>query len=109
MGWFDNDSDEARAHAEYQSTPKHESKLSHELISAAAAYEAAKAYEDHVARNGKPSSHAKAKEIFAGLSGAFIDKEFESHGLNFIDKQRAKHDAKKRGDEVIANEYSNDY
>ena len=27
------------------------------------AYEAAKAYEDHVAANGKPDSHAKAKEI----------------------------------------------
>jgi hypothetical protein len=30
----------------------HEAKISHELIAAAASYEAAKAYEDHVAENG---------------------------------------------------------
>jgi hypothetical protein len=41
----------------------HKAALSHELIGGAAAYEAAKAYEDHVAANGKPDSHAKAKEI----------------------------------------------
>ncbi|KAG6895204.1 hypothetical protein C0992_002595, partial [Termitomyces sp. T32_za158] len=28
---------------------------------------AAKAYEDHVATNGKPDSHAKAKEIMYGF------------------------------------------
>ena len=29
----------------------------------AASYEAAKAYENHVAENGEPESHARAKEI----------------------------------------------
>ena len=43
----------------------HEAKLSHELIAAAASYEAAKAYEHHVAKNngGVPPDHAKAKEF----------------------------------------------
>ena len=41
----------------------HKAELSHELIAAAASYEAAKAYEKHVAANGKPDSHAQAKEI----------------------------------------------
>jgi hypothetical protein len=41
----------------------HKAELSHELIAAAASYEAAKAYESHVAKNGKPDSHSKAKEI----------------------------------------------
>ena len=38
----------------------HKAQLSHELIAAAASYEAAKAYEQHCERNGKPESHEKA-------------------------------------------------
>ncbi|PAV20888.1 phosphoglycerate mutase family [Pyrrhoderma noxium] len=84
---------------------EHKAKLSHEIIGGAAAYEAAKAYEEHIAREGKPDSHAKAKEILAGFAGAFIDREFETRGLDFIDKERAKHDAHKRLEEQVANDY----
>lgn len=35
---------------------EHHAKLSHEIIGGAAAYEAAKAYEDHVAKNGEINS-----------------------------------------------------
>ena len=78
----------------------HEAKLSHELIAAAASYEvlvfsgvtrsysltsgpsqAAKAYEKHCAENGKPASHAKAKEIMAGFAGAFVDRMVETKGV----------------------------
>lgn len=78
MGWFSDDSDQAQAydqvrlpidlqalylsHSQVVNAP-HKAALSHELIAAAASYEAAKAYEDHVAANGQPVSHAKAKEI----------------------------------------------
>lgn len=34
----------------------HKASLSHELIAGAAAYEAAKAYEDHVQKNGKENA-----------------------------------------------------
>lgn len=58
-----------------------------------------KAYEDHCAREGKPESHVKAKELLyvdilqlralqqtddhfsAGFAGAFIDREFETKGV----------------------------
>jgi uncharacterized protein YecA (UPF0149 family) len=76
---------------------EHKSKFSHELIGGALAYEATKgqsflsylidrphalnrvafddaAYEDHERKNGKPESHARAKEIIAGLVGAEADK-----------------------------------
>ncbi|KAF8607007.1 putative phosphoglycerate mutase family protein, partial [Ceratobasidium sp. AG-I] len=89
MGWFDNDSDQYAAYDQVQNRP-HEAKWSHELIAGAASYEAAKAYEDHVARNGEPDSHAKAKEILAGFAGAFVDREVETRGLDFIDRERAK-------------------
>jgi hypothetical protein len=36
------------------------------------------AYESHVAANGKPDSHSKAKEILAGAIGAFVDREAET-------------------------------
>lgn len=59
---------------------EHKAKFSHELIGGAAAFEAAKAspsdlpfrlrltriaqaYEDHVAKNGRPDEHARAKEV----------------------------------------------
>ena len=74
---------------------EHKAKLSHELIGGAAAFEvrlhvflflfidvlidipqAAKAYQDHCERNGKPESHAKAKELlyilFLSVSGRYV-------------------------------------
>ncbi|KAI9508865.1 putative phosphoglycerate mutase family protein [Russula earlei] len=101
MGWFDNDHQYSQDYDNYQSGPKHESSVTHELIAGAASYEAAKAYEDHVARNGQPDSHAKAKELIAGFAGAFVDKEFETHGLDFIDREKAKYQAKKQAEEAV--------
>lgn len=102
MGWFSSDSDEATAHSQVEGAG-HKAALSHELIAAAASYEASKAYEEHVAVNGKPDSHAKAKEIIASLTGAFIDRIVETKGLDFVDKERAKHDANKRAETALAN------
>jgi len=70
--------------------------------------QAAKAYEKHREANGHFESHAKAKEFLyaeyflvfrlqcqqryrAGTSGVFIDRMVETKGLNFIDKEKAKH------------------
>ncbi|KAG1780687.1 hypothetical protein EV702DRAFT_964208, partial [Suillus placidus] len=72
----------------------HKAKLSHELIAAAASYEAMKAYNDHCEKNGKPVSHDTAKELMAGFAGAFIDHMVETKGLDLLDKQKAKHNGK---------------
>ncbi|KAG1901180.1 uncharacterized protein F5891DRAFT_1277848 [Suillus fuscotomentosus] len=72
----------------------HQAKLSHELIAAAASYEAMKAYNNHCEKNGKPVSHEKAKELLAGFAGAFIDHMAETKGLDMLDRQKAKHHAK---------------
>ncbi|EIW79545.1 hypothetical protein CONPUDRAFT_144799 [Coniophora puteana RWD-64-598 SS2] len=89
MGFFSEDSDQAQAHDQVTNAP-HKSELSHQLIAAAASYEAAKAYEKHVAKNGKPDSHAEAKQIFAGLTGAFLDRLVETKGMDYIDAHRNK-------------------
>ncbi|KAF8223477.1 putative phosphoglycerate mutase family protein [Tricholoma matsutake] len=101
MGWFDHDSEEAEAHRQVclVTGGGHEAKLSHELLAGAASFAAARAYEKHVAENGQPPSHALAKELLAGFAGSFIDREVETRGLDFIDKQKAKHEAKKRAEE----------
>jgi hypothetical protein len=46
--------------------------------------QAAKAYEKHCEENGKPASHALAKELLAGFAGAFVDRMVESKGVRTI-------------------------
>ena len=95
----------------------------HELIAGAASYEAAKAYENHVAENGtytapptwdswkltllfatgEPPSHEKAKEILAGFAGAFVDREVESRGLDFVDAEKAKYQARQQVNDAYDN------
>ncbi|KAJ3725967.1 hypothetical protein EV361DRAFT_877351 [Lentinula raphanica] len=101
MGLFHHESsDEANAYEQVQNST-HKAELSHELIAAAASYEAAKAYEKHCEKNGKPDSHAKAKELIAAFTGAFIDHIVETKGLDFIDKQKAHRDAKKNAEDAL--------
>ncbi|KAF9534296.1 CipC-like protein [Crepidotus variabilis] len=104
MGWFDRDSDQAQAYDQVVNAP-HKAELSHELIAAAASYEAAKEYEKHVAKNGQPPSHEKAKEILAALSGGFIDRIVETKGLDYVDTQKAKHHAKQQLSDVSSSDY----
>jgi len=106
MGWFDGDSDQSNAYDQVTKAP-HKAELSHELLAGAAAYEASKAYERHCEENGKPASHAKAKELLAAFSGAFIDREVESKGLDYIDAEKAKHHARQQAEEGLSN--SGDY
>ncbi|WOO84404.1 uncharacterized protein LOC62_06G007925 [Vanrija pseudolonga] len=81
--------------------PEHEAKLSHELIGGAAAFAAAKAYQNHLAANGQPQSHANAKALLAGFAGAFIDREFETKGLNFLDREKAKRHAVEQAEQQV--------
>ncbi|KIJ37199.1 hypothetical protein M422DRAFT_781888 [Sphaerobolus stellatus SS14] len=103
MPFWKHDSAEEEQRQAYDTVtnvePGHKAHISHELIAAAASYEAAKAYEQHVSANGKPDSHAQAKEIMAGLAGAFIDRLAETKGEDFYDKEKAKHAAKKHAHE----------
>jgi len=99
MSWFGFGHDDAAdAHEQVYSydgqiQPEHHAKFSHELISGAAGYEAMKAYEDHLRREGKPVGHEKMKEILAALASAEVDKLVETKGLNFYDREKLKHQA----------------
>ncbi|KAH9042006.1 hypothetical protein EDB85DRAFT_1917317 [Lactarius pseudohatsudake] len=108
MGWFGDDHEASQAYDTYNNVQphEHEAKLSHELIAGAAAYEAAKAYNEHSERNGKPSSHCQSqRNLVAGLAGVAVDRLVETKGLDFIDKQKAKRGAERHAEEQIASDY----
>ncbi|KAJ6591206.1 hypothetical protein DFH09DRAFT_196366 [Mycena vulgaris] len=107
MGWFSHDSEEATAYNTASAPETHKSKFTHELIAAAASYEAARAYEKHVEKNGKPASHDEAKALLAALTGGFVDKLIETKGLDGIDAEKAKYDAHEKAKAKLAN--SGDY
>jgi hypothetical protein len=79
----------------------------------AVAFEAAKAYEDHCARNGKPQSHALAKELFAGFAGAAVDRLVETKGADAWSahqRQRAQAHAQEQIQETFTEEvYEQNY
>ncbi|KAI1468596.1 uncharacterized protein F4812DRAFT_374559 [Daldinia caldariorum] len=83
----------------------HESKLSHEFIGGAASFEAMKLFEDRQRREGKTVDHAFAKELLAGIAGAEVDKLVETKGLDFLDREKAKHHARKQAEELYDSHY----
>jgi len=54
---------------------------------------------------GKPVSHAFAKELLVGLAGAEIDKLAETKGMDFVDREKAKHHAKKQVESMYDEHY----
>ncbi|RKO86488.1 hypothetical protein BDK51DRAFT_33039 [Blyttiomyces helicus] len=89
----------------YGADKKHHSSWTHEIIAGAAGFEAMKVYEKHVAANGKPASHALAKELLAGFAAAEADKLAETKGLDLVAKEKAKHDAKKKAESLYDQQY----
>ncbi|KAE8141899.1 hypothetical protein BDV38DRAFT_278683 [Aspergillus pseudotamarii] len=75
--------------------------LSHELIAAAASYEASKAWEEHKASTGEELSHAKAKEFLSAAAGAFAVHIAETKGADFLDKRETERHAR----EYVENNY----
>lgn len=53
---------------------------------------------------GQPAEHARAKELIAGFVGAFVDREVETRGLDFIDRERAKRHAQREVEAQLVNE-----
>ncbi|KAF9366822.1 hypothetical protein BGX34_006091 [Mortierella sp. NVP85] len=90
-------------HNEVYNETSHKSSWTHELIAGAAAFEAMKAYED---RQGDGAHHKLTKEIFAALAGAEADKLFETKGLDFLDRERAKRQAEANAEQIFDEKYA---
>ncbi|KAK8153960.1 hypothetical protein BKA80DRAFT_192562, partial [Phyllosticta citrichinensis] len=82
-----------------------ESSLSHELLAGGAAFAGFKAFEDHQRKQGKPVQHAFAKELLAGFAAAEVDKLAESKGADWVDREKAKHQAKKNAENMYDEHY----
>ncbi|KAI9740482.1 MAG: hypothetical protein M1834_005062 [Cirrosporium novae-zelandiae] len=104
FGWGDADDAHRQVYRE-DGGPEHQAKLSHELIAGGAAFEGFKKFEDHQRAEGKPVNHAFAKEVLVGFVGGEVDRLAETKGMDFADKERAKHQAKKHAEEMYDSHY----
>ncbi|GAA6037388.1 hypothetical protein JCM8097_008545 [Rhodosporidiobolus ruineniae] len=62
---------------------------------------AQRAYLEHKEKNGPPENHKVAKELFAGIAGAMVDRLVETKGLDFIDREKAKREAQKHAEAAV--------
>ncbi|CAF0725027.1 unnamed protein product [Adineta steineri] len=84
-------------HASIFGGGQHHSTWSHEMLGGAAAFEAFRLWE----QQHPGDQHQLSKEILAGLAGAEVDKLFETHGLDFLDKEQAKLHATQHADDLV--------
>jgi len=108
MGLFDWDqSKQARDDVYNADQGDHEAKFSHEAIGSAAAFEAMHVWEGEQRKEGKPVSHGVAKELLAAAAGYEVDRLAETKGLDWLDKEKAKHQAKKQAENLYDTQYGN--
>jgi hypothetical protein len=114
---------------------RHEGKFSHELLAGGAGFAAMKYFEDQQRRKGEwwtgevlgrgeqstfaeglliggdvigeTVNHSFAKELLAGFASAEVDKLVESKGLDYIDREKTKHHAKKQAEHLYDEQYGN--
>lgn len=56
-------------------------------------------------QTGKPVSHQFAKELLAGFAGGEVDRLAETKGADYIDREKAKHQAKRQAEELYDSHY----
>ncbi|KAG7291975.1 hypothetical protein NEMBOFW57_002004 [Staphylotrichum longicolle] len=83
----------------------HESKLSHEFIGSAAAFEGMRLWEQNQRREGNVVDHGTAKELLAAAVGFEVDKLVETKGLDFVDREQAKRHARKQAERMYDEHY----
>ncbi|KAF3919147.1 hypothetical protein ABW21_db0208322 [Orbilia brochopaga] len=59
----------------------HKTKLSHELLAAAAAFAAFHKFQQHERKQGRPTTHVLAKDLLAAWAAAEADKMIESRDI----------------------------
>lgn len=83
----------------------HESKVSHEFVGGAAAFEAMHLFENQQREKGEAVNHGFAKEMLAAFAGAEVDKLIETKGLDAIDAEKAKHHARQQVNQMYDQQY----
>jgi hypothetical protein len=89
MGLFDRDRAH-NAHGQVYGGQLPHAQVTHELLAAAAGFEAMRMYEHHREREGSAVHHQLAKEMIAGFAAAEVDKHFEQGRLGHLDREQAR-------------------
>jgi hypothetical protein len=69
---------------------RHHHEMTHELLAAAAGFEAMRLYEHHLQREGLRPHHELAKELLAAFVAAEIDKHFERGHYGHLNRHEAR-------------------
>ncbi|EPE04878.1 cipc-like antibiotic response protein [Ophiostoma piceae UAMH 11346] len=107
MGFFGFDESKDARDQVYNNDGHNESSLSHELLGAGASFAAMHEWEKKQRESGQTVNHAFAKEALAAFAGAEVDKLVETKGLDFIDREKAKHHAKQNAEQLYDQQYGN--
>ncbi|KAF9346469.1 hypothetical protein BGX26_002015 [Mortierella sp. AD094] len=89
------------AHDQVYGGKTNKSSWTHEIIAGAAAAEAMKSVE-----SGRSDKHKMTKEVFAGIAGAEADKLFETKGLDALDREKAKSQAREQACQIYDENYA---
>jgi len=87
---------------------ENKSSFGHEILAGGAAFAGFKAFEDHQRKEGKPTSHAFAKEVLAGFAGAEVDKLAETKGEDWFDREKTKRHARENAEKMYDEHYVRD-
>ncbi|KAK3359874.1 hypothetical protein B0T25DRAFT_112421 [Lasiosphaeria hispida] len=108
MGYYDFEKARTTRDKVYDRTEyddHHKAKISHEVIGAAAAFEAMNLWERKQRESGHEVSHGFAKEALAAAAGFEIDRLVETKGLDFVDREKAKRHAEKQVEDMYDSQY----
>jgi hypothetical protein len=70
--------------------------VTHEVLAAAAGFEAMRMYEHHREREGIVEHHELGKELIAGFAAAEVDKHFERGSFGHLDREQARFQAQQQ-------------
>jgi hypothetical protein len=89
MGLFDRERGEAAYGQVYGGQAPH-ADVTHEVLAAAAGFEAMRMYEHHREREGITEHHELGKELMAGFAAAEVDKHFDRGSFGHLDRGQAR-------------------
>ncbi|QSZ31239.1 hypothetical protein DSL72_000802 [Monilinia vaccinii-corymbosi] len=82
--------------------------LGHEVLAGGAGFAAMKMFEDRQRKEGKPVSHAFAKELIAGFAAGEIDKLAETKGEDWVREHRMREKSKEQAEHLYDQHYGQD-
>ncbi|CAK1366370.1 uncharacterized protein RHO25_011121 [Cercospora beticola] len=101
--------DEGRDNYQQAYDNDNKAELSHEILAGGASFMAMKMFEDRQRKEGKPVSHQFAKELLAGFAGGEVDRLAETKGADYIDREKAKRQARENAEQMYDQHYGNNY